>query len=567
MTGKIGKNVCICFALIAALCGAIPTLAASGPMLQTAYGPIEGTTAAGGAVQAWLGVPYAKPPVGELRWRAPQSLEKWTAPLQVQTMAPISLQMKGKDVVGKEDCLYLNVFRPTNAPSTLPILFFLHGGNNQTGSAASFDGVLMAQKLNCAIVTVNHRLNALGWLNIKAVKTGDPQEDSGNFGLLDIRKALAWVQENASAFGGDPANITVSGFSSGARNTLCMLISPLFKGSFSKALTFSGGMTTTAPVDGARIATQALAQLVLEDGKATTLQQAIAWLDNASPEVTAYLRAIPAERFAPLMANANIRMGVFPHLFTDGVTLPVDGFAAVQRGEYNKVPMLFTSGIDEFTVKANDDAYFADKEKSLHDPVISKEYAFATRYGNMLFGYINAEQNALAFSAVAGQPPVFASRFLWGRNPALVGEKAARLIGGTHGMDICILQEQERAAFKVSNEIFAPANKAGRLDMARVLQGYVRNFVHTGTPNGAGLVEWKAWATRVGGPKLLYIDADATTAKVSMSAKAIVEKNVFTQMKKDHSLRPQQRDFIVKNVLNGRFFSVNLDKYWTTKKR
>ncbi len=549
-------------AALCLLCWSLPALAGAELQRPTTAGPIEGTLLADGAIQAWLGVPYAKPPVGALRWRAPQTPEAWTTPLKTQAMAPVSLQMKGKTPVGSEDCLYLNVFRPNDQSANLPVLFFLHGGNNQTGSAAFFDGALIAEKTRSVVVTVNHRLNALGWLNIKAVKTGDPVEDSGNFGLLDIRKALAWVHDNAAFFGGDKTNISVCGFSSGARNALCMVISPLFKNSFHKLITFSGGMTTSTPEDGARIATKALAQLVLEDKKAATEREAIDWLNSATPEVAAYLRNLPAERFAPLMANANIRMGVFPHLFTDGATLPADGFAAVERGQYNKVPMLFTSGADEFTVKANADPYFADTRASLDDPRKEKEYAFATKYGSMLFGYINAERNAMLFSAVKGQPPVFASRFLWGANPLVVGEKAGKLIGGTHGMDICILLEQERPAFKVSDEIFSADNKPGRQAMARLLQGYLGNFMRTGDPNGVGLPRWDPWSNAAGHSGLLFIDADKTTATARMGARIVREQDVFRQMREDDGLSPERKEFIVKHILNGRFFSNNLDMLW-----
>lgn len=548
-------------ALMAVMLLPLPA-AAENLVRTTGYGPVEGMLSPDGKAQVWLGIPYAKAPVGELRWRAPQTPSVWTSPLKTQKMPPVSLQMKGKTPVGSEDCLYLNVFRPNDQSTGLPVLFFLHGGNNQTGSAASFDGALMARRLGCVVVAVNHRLNALGWLNIKAVKTGDPLEDSGNFGLLDIRKALAFTRDNAAAFGGDAGNITVCGFSSGARNVLCMIISPLFKDSFHKAITFSGGMTTTKPEDGARIATEALAHVAVEDGKAATAQEAVAWINSATPDVKAYLRALPAERFAPLMANANIRMGVFPHLFTDGATLPVDGFAAVARGEYSKVPMLFTSGADEFTVKANDDSYFADKDASLHDAQKSVEYAYAVKYGSMLFGYINAEKNARAFAAVQGQPPVYASRFVWGADAAVVGERAARLIGGTHGLDICILQEQERQAFKVSEDIFAPDNKPGRMDMARLLQGYVGNFLRTGNPNGAGLTRWDAWSTTPGAQALLFMDADKNKARTWMGTNVVVEEEVFRQMRKDSTLTPERREFLVRNILNGRFFSENLDRMW-----
>ena len=290
----------------------------SNPLLrQVASGWLEGIRSPEYSVLCWLGIPYAAPPVGPLRWRAPQDPIPWEGIRPAKQFGPVSVQKQGTAVVGSEDCLYLNVFRP-DTQETLPVFFFIHGGNNQTDSGQLMDGPLMADALHAVVVTINLRLGALGWLNIKAIRTGDPLEDSGNFGLLDIKKSLSWVHENIQSFGGDAGNLTVCGYSSGSRDLLCMLISPLFRGSFSRAVTFSGGFTTTDPEKGASIATKALARLVVEDGKAPDLPSAAAWLDSASPEVRDYLMGVDALRFGPLMAGAAIRMAVFPHLFADG---------------------------------------------------------------------------------------------------------------------------------------------------------------------------------------------------------------------------------------------------------
>ena len=328
------------------------------PLLrQVKTGLLEGIFCPEHHALCWLGIPYAAPPVGPLRWRAPQDPQLWEGVRKADTFGPVSVQKQNGAVIGSEDCLYLNVFRP-DREGTLPVFFFLHGGNNQTDSGQLMDGPLMADALGAVVVTVNLRLGSLGWLNIKAIRTGDPLEDSGNFGLLDIRKALGWVHENIAAFGGDAGNLTVCGYSSGSRDLLCMLISPLFRGTFSRAITFSGGFTTTDPEVGARISTRALAQLVVEDGIAPSLEEAIAWLDSAAPQVREYLMGVKASRFGPLMAGAAIRMAVFPHLFADGVTIPKDGFAALRRGDYFQVPMMVLSGGHEFTANANGDPAF-----------------------------------------------------------------------------------------------------------------------------------------------------------------------------------------------------------------
>ena len=534
---------------------------------QTIYGSIEGQINEKNHSLEWLGVPYAKPPVENLRWRAPQDLEKWSDTKNTTKYAPRSIQMGGGKIIGSEDCLYLNVYRPNTSTVNLPVLFFLHGGNNQVGAGESFDGSLFSTETETVVVTVNTRLNALGFLSIDAIKTGNELEDSGNFGLLDINKALGWVRDNIKEFGGNPDNITVCGFSSGARNTLCMTISPLFKEKFHKAIFLCGGMTTMDPEISAQIATKALASLVIEDKIAVTDAEAIKWLNTATPEVKQYLMSIKADRFAKLMADANIRMSIFPHLFEDGIVIPKGGFNAIQTGNYSKVPMIFTSGLNEFKSKANDDMYFKDLDANINNPQKATEYTFTTKYGDLLFGYINAEQNAIAYSSISGQPPVYASRMLWGDNADIVGEKGKILVGGGHGMDFYLLQNQAPSAYTVSDEIFSPSNEQGRYDLGRMIRAYFANFMRTGNPNGSSLPEWKPWSNIENEPKILLFDADKTKATAIMTSKYTVETDVFQQILTDKTLSDDKRDFLVENILNERFFSKNLDQFWAKTKK
>ena len=530
--------------------------------VRTVNGQIRGQLNDSRQTIEWLGIPYAKPPVGELRWRAPQDPDNWNGTRETTSFSPASMQFGGGRAIGSEDCLYLNVFRPNSDDKNLPVFMFLHGGNNQTGSASAMDGSLMAAGLNAVVITINTRLNALGFLNIDAIKTGDPIEDSGNFGLLDIAKALDWVQYNITAFGGNQNNVTVSGFSSGGRNVLCMTISPLFKDKFHKAIIVCAGQTTTDPQVGAEIATRALASLVVEDGLRATEAQAVEWINSATPEVRAYLMQLSADRFAPLMAAALIRMSVFPHLFADGVVIPREGFDVLSTGNYNKMPMIFTSGSNEFTSFLNRDPHFSNLDLTVNDPQRSREYVFADTYGSLLFGYFNSENNAASYSSVDGQAPVYASRIFWGKDPAIVGQRASMLIGGGHGMDYYLMNEQEPAAYAVSYQIFSAANKPGRDALGKDIRSYFANFLRTGNPNGPGLTQWNPWSNQEGTPKMLMLDADLTRTRISMTSDHTVEEDVFRQLLSDNSLSEDRRSFLVENVLNGRFFSKNLDAFW-----
>jgi para-nitrobenzyl esterase len=213
---------------------------------------------------SWLGIPFAKPPLGELRWRAPQPPDAWTgvrdalAPGSAcpQMANPLGDQPGAKKgtVIGHEDCLYLNVYAPRSSPDEaanrrLPVMLWIHGGGNSVGHAGSYDGSSLAGTYNVVVVTANYRLGPLGWFRQAALVADAQDEDgrSGNWGTLDQIRALEWVRDNAAAFGGDPNNVTIFGESAGGNDVMALLLSPRAAGLFHRAISESGG-TNSAPL-------------------------------------------------------------------------------------------------------------------------------------------------------------------------------------------------------------------------------------------------------------------------------------------------------------------------------
>ena len=206
---------------------------------------------------SWRGVPFAKPPVGTLRWQPTQAPDAWTGIRSAKDYADACSQIgglfgpppKGKDYsavwetfykqIGSEDCLYLNIWSPTAATdaSKLPVIVYIHGGSNVVG--ASFDPLLLggnlAKNTNAVVVTVAYRLGLFGWFAHPAFNTGDPLRDSGNFALLDLIQSLKFVKNNIANFGGDPGNVTIMGQSAGSTNVNALIVSPLAAGLFHKA--------------------------------------------------------------------------------------------------------------------------------------------------------------------------------------------------------------------------------------------------------------------------------------------------------------------------------------------
>ncbi|MEM1412545.1 MAG: carboxylesterase family protein, partial [Pseudomonadota bacterium] len=211
---------------------------------NTPQGKVVGFDAGFGA-HGWLGIPYAAPPDGDLRWRAPRPVRPWSEPLQaLQAGAPCP-QIGGPladvarsaygDVVGDEDCLTLNIYAPYHPPGELeelgisyPVMVWIHGGGNTIGYGADYDGSRLAAKHAVVVVTINYRLGVLGWFNHPAIigTANDPADASGNFGLLDQIAALRWVQDNIAYFGGNPEQVTVFGESAGGINAFALLASP-----------------------------------------------------------------------------------------------------------------------------------------------------------------------------------------------------------------------------------------------------------------------------------------------------------------------------------------------------
>ena len=190
-----------------------------------------------------LGIPYAAPPLGDLRLRAPVEHAPWTDVRDATRFASASLQAKTEydGAQGSEDCLYLNVYKPGAAAdgSPLPVMMWLHGGGFVNGSGNAFNGAFLAQTANVIVVTVNYRLGPLGWLALPSLAAEADDHSTGNYGLLDSIAALKWIKRNISSFGGDAGRVTIFGQSAGGEQVLALIASPLATGLFHRAISMS----------------------------------------------------------------------------------------------------------------------------------------------------------------------------------------------------------------------------------------------------------------------------------------------------------------------------------------
>jgi para-nitrobenzyl esterase len=525
-----------------------------GILQTTVYGRIQGYEINQGKTLVWKGIPYAKAPVGALRWKAPQNPDKWNGTFDATRDGNLSVQLSGGKIKGSEDCLNLDIYRPNSAAINLPILVYIHGGCNQHGSSAINvqQFVVSAQAI---VVSIKYRLGFLGFNNLPALRRGNAYEASGNYTLLDISKSLDWIKENIAYFGGNPNNITVSGFSAGGRNVVAMLISPIFTGQFQKAISFSGGMTLANYEASAKLIAEAITPLVVKDNVKKTEEEAYRWLLTGDKSVSDYLYRLSADRIINAMPSSNIRMASFPHLFNDGTVLPKEGFNTTK---YNDVPLILVTGSKEFAsfTRGDPEFRFIKDEDLLSNVEIYKSYRFAVDYGSKFYGLANAQEPA---QKMVGRyhAPIYTCDFDWGSDSKIVGEKMAQLWGPYHGIWQPFLTNEPGS--RIPGDVF---KTAGAQDLATKFQKYIANFLWTGNPNSKGLVEWKSWRDTNIGPTQLLLNADKEKAIITMSSERIKYEDVLKEMEADTSVSKEVKDNLIENVINGRWFSGGLDKYF-----
>ncbi|MCR5388668.1 MAG: carboxylesterase family protein [Lachnospiraceae bacterium] len=517
----------------------------------TEYGPVVGKVLDG--VESYYGIPYGKNPVGKLRWAAPVAPDTWTATRDCSEKEPIALQQQMDyttgtvSITGTTDCLNLDVFTTSNAKDK-PVFVFVHGGNNQTGSSytelmSAYD---TANRLDCVVVSINYRTNLLGFNALPAItKSG---KETGNFALLDMAEALRWVRRNIDKFGGDKNNVTVSGFSAGGRNVMSMLISPEFKGLFSKAIVFSGGMTVTDLDASAKKDAEMLAPLVVEDKKAKTLEEAEKFLLQDNDEVRAYLATISDERLIKSSPDANLRMSAFPHHFGDDIVLPKEGF----NGKYvNDVPIIMLTGTTELSL-------FSSSNYAAYGNQSAAALAFANKYGSDFYRIFNTQLSAEAMIDKY-KSDIYLVQVDYGdlSGPNAIISPMVGPLGSFHGIFIPMLSKE------VSFTIFADFTKPGYVDMGKEFCEYLKSFMSTGNPNGKYTsVKWQKWTKDT--KQTLILDANENTGKAVIENKNVYKTNaqIIEEMEKDTSLTEKNKKKVISEVLNGRWFSDDLDKHF-----
>lgn len=484
---------------------------------------------------AWLGIPYAAAPLNELRWRAPQPVANWTESFEALEASSACVQPSispagdiGADggIVGSEDCLYLNVWAPVSAAvnaaqieQQLPVMLWIHGGENSVGSAQRVRGHRLASEQQVVFVSVNYRLGYLGYFSHRALRSRalNQHDASGNFGTLDIIAALNWIQKNIANFGGDSDNITIFGESSGAHNVVALLASPIAEGLFHKAIIQSGSLHTESiqsaenfiddPQPGRNASSSELiAQLLIDRGVATDRNEAkadIALMNDAS--LVAFLRRQSATDII-YAASHNQFSGrpipQVPQLIRDGTVLPAEPLYEVfgHPTNYNNVPVIIGSNRDEAKSSMALEADYVHWRFGLWPHILDPQsYAIVASLRSARSHFLAVEQPARLLSSsridVDARPNIFTYRFDWDELPSNWMLDMPQLIGAGQAIEIGFVFGDFAVGSALAHR-YANRDRPNRDALSAAIMDYWGNFAHSGSPamgRSGTQPEWQPW--------------------------------------------------------------------------
>jgi para-nitrobenzyl esterase len=456
----------------ALLVAAVMAGAAGEPTVKITGGEIRGKSLASGA--AFKGIPYAAPPVGDLRWREPAPVKAWTGARDAGAFGAVCAQIGGlrnpAAFKGEEDCLFLNVWTPEwPAKSHLPVMVWFHGGGNMRGSSLGsagieppFDGEPLS-KHGAVIVTVNYRLGVFGFFTHPDLAAESSHHASGNYALMDQIASLKWVRDNIEKFGGDPGNVTIFGQSAGAQDVGQLLASPLSKGLFHRAIEESGSVVGSARLTMTRADAEKVGRDIAEKMKATTPAQ---------------MRALSKDdvmKASPPYGSGLIGPAV------DGYVVPEIPAYVMRSGKENRVPLMIGNNAREATFegdsaaleKAMTEMYgsLGPKAKQLYTKVST--YAPYGQVGTQ-FG-VDGSHRCPAITIAGWHSATGASAYEYEFSHAFPESK----IGASHSGEL-------RYVFG----IFPGEPPAQERKISEDMESYWTNFARSGDPNGKGLPVW-----------------------------------------------------------------------------
>ncbi|NNE77413.1 MAG: carboxylesterase family protein [Pricia sp.] len=511
-------------------------------------GIIEGNYNTHTGIQTYFGVPFAKPPIGNLRWKAPQPLEPWEGVKKTKSFGPRPMQtmvfgdMKSRSDGVSEDCLYLNIWTPmTRNTKNLPVLVYFFGGGNVAGDASEYryDGESMAKK-GMVVVTTNYRLNIFGFFAHPELSAEAPYGASGNYGLLDQNAALQWVHDNISAFGGDPTKVTIAGESAGSIGVSQQMASPLSKDLIAGAIGESGaGIHPT------------MAPIPLEEAE----QIGLDFAQKAGYPTLEELRGLPTREVYEIY-NESKRFG-FPAVL-DGYFLPKTLPEIFQNNEQAQVPLLLGWNSAEIPGMA----LMQGQPYTEENYVAKVKEIYPKEYKTVLELYPHSNPKEIEYSATAlasdrfiaystwkwfdlhrtnSDQPVYRYLYSKVRPPLKDQNLTSGLAGGTVEKSSDVPDAPQPIGAPHACEIEYCMGNLHLVDdyawtaedykVSEDMQNYFSNFIKTGNPNGEGLPQWDAAKAGDELPPVMLIDVESGQQPAENDTRYQFLDKAYTNMK------------------------------------
>jgi len=466
--------------------------------VMTTEGAVKGFEEQGYGVCAWKGIPYAAPPVGDLRWKKTQPPLPRSAVLEA-TQVGMSCPQKeeitsgGKSIGFSEDCLFLNIWSPKNQDNgkLSPVMVYFHGGGFQQGSGGytMYDGKYLAGQKDVVLVTVNYRIGALGFLALPELRQEDPDGSTGNYGILDQIQALKWLKANIKNFGGDPNRIMIFGQSAGGMSVCVLMVSPLSEGLFERAVSMSGPCELFFTMEEG-----------FEQGKEFAER-----VGCSGDRVLDCLRSKPADALVVKSGNRLLNLGVTyaPHI--DGYVLPDFPIKLIKQGKYHRVPFMVGNTKEELRLYTMMFSGIGLIQPHTINWLMRK--LVAGNYVEEILAMYNYKDYRrpidlflnVATDMVFSGPAWQMAEAMWDKNPVYMyrvdwnDHNFPHKMGAFHGIDVPLVFGTIQDKNFLSQLLASKPVLERAKPLSEQMMSYYTNFARTGNPNGEGLLEWTAY--------------------------------------------------------------------------
>ena len=494
------------------------------------------------------GIPYAEPPVGDLRWRAPRDVEYLDAIIDATEFKNECVQPKDNSSIfnrnlstGDEDCLYLNIYVPKNQNSLnknkFPVMYWIHGGSNIWGAGSDYDFSNLATSQQVIVVTINYRLGLFGWFASPFfAETSEGLDKSYNFGHLDIIKGLEWVNQNISSFGGDKNNVTIFGESAGGSNTLTMIASPLAEGLFQKAISQSGYVSSYSAEYAESISELSSKNIFAEDIKYLT----------DSNEIVDYLQGLTqTEVYEKYIATAEKYVyPITPITMRDGIVVPKEGvYKALEKADPDLIVVAGTNK-DEMNYWFVNSEYFYDTSFEIRRTLKRSEANLRSwnKYRSAIWRYKGAEEPLRRMSK--SNDNLYSYRLDWDEEDDGIFGDYSLFVGAAHGIDVPFISnsfDMEQIPWYIKNILFPESSAEGRDALSSLMMRYWGNIAKYGDPNVFVSQKWEKFTASDN--QMIILD-NPEDPNFGMVTNPVVPKTLLKEIESDSALEIEERCLI-----------------------